>query len=210
MQPEMNMGIVDPYTHALDLLATYAQQSYENLYLAGRGHPNDWTGLFCARMRAHTNYHDAIKVIANKRVRGALDHAMTETLAMQIKALLGVHRPDLRVASEMTIPQKRVKPDISVWKEGKCLAAIECKVQMGWSRGAVAKDFTAREAKLVAAGVPSANIWHVVASQCNWERDTTANWGHRWLVIGEEYTGAWAKVTLVHDLERMYSALVAL
>ena len=204
------MGIVDPYTHALDLLATYAEQSYNNLYLTGPGQITDWTGLFCARMRAHTNYHDAIKTIANKRVRGALDHAMTETIAMQVRAHLGVHRRDLTVASEMTIPQKRVKPDISVWKDGKCIAAIECKVQMGWSRGAVAKDFSAREAKLTAAGVPSENIWHVVASQCNWERDDNANWGRRWLVIGEEYTGAWRKVTLVHDLERMYAQLVTL
>ena len=74
MRPEMNMGIVDPYTHALDLLATYAEQSYNNLYLTGPGQITDWTGLFCSRMRAHTNYHDAIKTIANKRVRGALDH----------------------------------------------------------------------------------------------------------------------------------------
>jgi len=210
MGPEMNMGIVDPYTHALDLLATYAEQSYDNLYLTGPGHPNDWTGLFCSRMRAHTNHHDAIKVIATKRVRAALDHAMTETIAMQVKALLGTHRRDLRVASELTIPQKKVKPDISVWKDDKCVAAIECKVQMGWSRGAVAKDFTAREVKLAAAGVPSGNIWHVVASQCNWERDGHANWGNRWLVIGEEYTGAWRKVTLIHDLERMYDTLVTL
>jgi hypothetical protein len=207
MKPEMNMGIVDPYTHMLDMMAVYVQQSYDNMEASP---DNDWTLLFCERMRAHTNLNDAIKGIANKRVRGSLDHAMTETLAMQMRALLSRKRPDLTVHSEKTIPRKGVKPDISVWKGEDCIAVVECKVQLGWSRGAVAKDFLAREAKLTGAGVPANNIWHVVASQCNWERDGNAKWGDRWRVVGLEYTGHWRPATVIHPLEAMYELLVRL
>ena len=207
MKPEMNMGIVDPYTHMLDIMAVYVQQSYDNMEACPE---NDWTLLFCERMRAHTNLNDAIKGIANKRVRGSLDHAMTETLAMQMRALLARKRPDLTVHSEKTIPLKGVKPDISVWRGEDCLAVVECKVQLGWSRGAVAKDFIAREVKLVGAGVSSANIWHVVASQCNWERDGNTKWGDRWRVVGLEYTGHWKPATVIHPLEPLYDVLVRL
>jgi hypothetical protein len=202
--------IIDLYTEELLKLAEAARVSLEGMET---GHVNllrsEWTKLFVSRMHAHTFYNDQIKGFANKRVRASLDHAMVETIAMQLKAYLRkIGRLDMVVHAEKSIPGSRCRPDVSVWIGERCVAAIECKVQLGWDRDNHEQNFTNREAALTAAGVPVGNVWHVVASQCNWVRGTTPRWGSRWLVVGEEYSGHWKPFgvgcTVIHPIDPMY------
>ena len=183
----------------------------ENLYCDGpmRVAENDWTTAFLRRMTAHAHLNRTIKMYAHKHVAGALDDAMVETLAMLLKAyLLAAGRSDLSVASEKTIYRKGLRPDVSVWQSGIAVpvAVIEAKVQMGWGRGNVAEGFRQREADLVAAGVPSGNIWHIVGTQSNWTRGDEIEWGSRWRVMVE---GPW-NGKRVHPLDPIFTAIAHL
>lgn len=200
----------DPYTDAL-LAAADALMQAENLYCDGpmRVAENDWTTAFLRRMTAHAHLNRTIKMYAHKHVAGALDDAMVETLAMLLKAyLLAAGRSDLSVASEKTIYRKGLRPDVSVWQSGSAapVAVIEAKVQMGWGRGSVAEGFRQREADLVAAGVPSGNIWHIVGTQSNWTRGDEIEWGSRWRVMVE---GPW-NGKRVHPLDPIFTTIAHL
>lgn len=204
--------MVDYYTRALDEMhalidITNAEYQTNPPLVTQCG----WTHAFVQRMYAHTRLLDHLKVAANKSVRASLDHSMVETLSMLLTSYLrGIGRNDLVVHAERTIPRKRVRPDISVWKGDACVAVVEAKVQMGWSRHNVEQSFIDREAELVAAGVPHANIWHVVASQCNWERKAHASWGSRWRVVAEQHTGAWQAPTILHPIDEIFVDIGAL
>jgi hypothetical protein len=202
--------INDPYTKALLELSNAAAESLAH----AEADPvsvvyNEWTKLFVSRMHAHTRYNDVLKEYANKRVRGSLDHAMVETVAMQLKAYLRkIGRLDMVVHAEKTLPGTGRRPDVSVWINERCVAVIECKVQLGWNRDNHERDFATRELALTSAGVPAGNVWHIVASQCNWSRSNNPRWGDRWRVIGEEYSGHWKPFgvgcTVIHAIDPVY------
>ena len=199
--------IIDLYTEELLTLADAARVSLEGMET---GYVDllrsEWTALFVSRMHAHTYYNDRMKGLANKRVRASLDHAMVETIAMQLKAYLRkIGRLDMTVHAEKTIPGTGRRPDVSVWIGDRCVAVIECKVQLGWNRDNHEPHFTLRETALANAGVPVGNVWHIVASQCNWERSNNPRWGDRWRVVGEEYSGDWKLVcTVIHPIDPVY------
>jgi hypothetical protein len=200
----------DPYTDALlsaadSMHATF--DAYCNVLMSAAN--NEWTEAFLRRMVAHDRLNRMAKMFANKRVSGALDDAMVETLAMLLRAHLHVaDRSDLSVEAERTIPKKGLRPDLSVWQSGvpAPVAIIEAKVQMGWGRGNVSETFLRREEDLVAAGVPAGNIWHVVGTQSNWSRDGNPNWGGKWRVVVE---GPWSGKRL-HPIDPIFSAIANL
>ena len=60
-----------------------------------------------------------------------------------------------------------IRPDISVWKNNKVVAIIECKTQLGWNRTRWEKDFRKRESKLKDK-FPHAKAFLVVLTSKNW------------------------------------------
>jgi len=169
----------------------------------------DWTVIWMERMSAQADLLNAMKVEASKRVRQALDHTQVETTAMLLKAYLRNINSPLIVEAERKIDKTKLRPDISVWRNRELVAVIECKTQMGWSRSRVAEDFHAREGKLYPLGPKE--VFHLVATQCNWTRGDEDEWGKRWLVVSDQPVEWWSLgAPILHRIEPMFAAIGAL
>jgi len=61
------------------------------------------------------------------------------------------------------IRQKKgnIRPDISVWKNNKVVAIVECKTQLGWNRDKWEEDFKKRVPKR--KGVLGSNVFKKLA-----------------------------------------------
>ena len=105
----------------------------------------------------------------DKRIRTAAADFFVETLAFYLKALVITHRLNAEVSVERVLQRKRgsIRPDISLWRGDTCVACIECKTQLGWSRDRWEAQFLEREQRLVAefAGAPT---FLVVLTGLNW------------------------------------------
>lgn len=57
-----------------------------------------------------------------------------DSVYLYLKAVLASRRTPAEVRSEepVTTAGGKIKPDISVWCGAACVAAVECKTQMGW------------------------------------------------------------------------------
>jgi len=57
-----------------------------------------------------------------------------DSVYLYLKAVLASRRTPAEVRSEepFTTAGGKIKPDISVWCGAACVAAVECKTQMGW------------------------------------------------------------------------------
>ena len=203
----------DPQTHALLMLAESVKQSHGWLR-SGLVQPdaqkNGWTNLLMERIAAQDAVLQAIRTCARKKVSAPLDAAMVDNIALLLTSYLHrAGRHDLIVSAERTIPRKRLRPDVSVWKADNNsvpVAVVECKVQMGWSRTDVEGQFETREKRLVGAGVPAENVWHVVGNQGNWARSRPedAAWGTKWCVL---HAGPWSKGTHLHPIEHIFESI---
>ena len=161
----------------------------------------DATRLILGRLAAYERLDTYIKTRIQKHLRGSLDHAMVETIAFFLRSYLKQNgKTHLDVHAEKTLNSKR--PDISVWKDGKAIASIEAKVQMGWGRSTVDAGFRKREQELLARGIPLDNQFTVVATQVNWERSTAPEWGNRWHVLTEG--GLSEDPRIIHPIENTF------
>lgn len=203
--------MIDPYTSALRASASEVARSLlwaENQERTGRLAANGWTRLWIERMAAHMALQAAIKRAARKAVRQSLDHAQVETTALLLQSYLAARGiTGVEVHAERMI--KSIRPDVSVWLDGKPLAAIECKTQLGWGRNHIVSGFEEREGVLASAGFN--RVWFLVATQCNWEQPPHLQWGDRWRVVSDEPVEHWGEATAIRDpIEPVFHAIAAL
>jgi hypothetical protein len=143
----------------------------------------DITKAILLRMKAYYNTQNKIKEFLNKRYLSAASDFFVETIAFYLKVILDIENIGLEVHSERQIRQKKgaIRPDISVWKNNKVVAIVECKTQLGWNRDKWEKDFKERESKLKDE-FPNAKAFLVVMTSKNWPGFPADN-----KKVGEQY-----------------------
>jgi len=129
----------------------------------------DITKAILLRMKAYYNTQNKIKKFLNKRYLSAGSDFFVEAIAFYLKLIFDKEGVDLAVHSERQIKQRRgtIRPDISVWKNDKIVAIIECKTQLGWNRDRWEQDLKKRETKL-RGEFPNADVFLVVMTSENW------------------------------------------
>lgn len=129
----------------------------------------DLTNAVLLRLRSYFLTQANIKGLLNKVYAAPAADFFVETICFFLMVVLKKIDPTLSVASEKRIMPKNgsMRPDITVWRDAKVVAAIECKTQLGWNRDGWLKDFEAREKKLKKEA-PGARMFLLVMSGSNW------------------------------------------
>jgi hypothetical protein len=85
-----------------------------------------------------------------------------DSVYLYLKAVLASRQSVATVRSEQPVKGRGgiIKPDISVWCGNTCVAAIECKTQMGWTRGQWEQNFIARQ-EILSGQEPPAEVFLV-------------------------------------------------
>lgn len=143
----------------------------------------DITKAILLRMKAYYDTQNKIKEFLNKRYMTAASDFFVETIAFYLKLIFNKEGIDFEVHSERQIVPRRgaIRPDISVWKNDKVVAIIECKTQLGWNRDKWEEDFKKRESKLKDE-FPNAKAFLVVLTSVNWSGFLDDN-----KKVGEQY-----------------------
>ena len=152
----------------------------------------DITKAILLRMKAYYDAQNKIKEFLNKRYLSAASDFFVETIAFYLKVIFDIEDIGLEVHSERQIRQKKgtIRPDISVWKNNKVVAIVECKTQLGWNRDKWEEDFKKRESKLKKE-FPNAKAFLVVMTSKNWSGFPADN-----KKVGEQYftlSSVWPK-----------------
>jgi len=129
----------------------------------------DITKAIILRMKAYYESQNKIKKFLNKRYRSAASDFFVESIVFYLKLTFDKKNIDFEVHSERQIIPRRkaLRPDISIWKNNKVVAIIECKTQLGWNRARWEKDFKKRESRLKDK-FPKAKAFLVVLTSENW------------------------------------------
>lgn len=161
----------DPFRDLWMSMPGVLVESYEQVI--GRGplplEGMDVTRAVLQRVSAFYEAQRAMKLFLGKRYAVAAADFLVETIAFYLKALAETHELNFDVASERQIRRKRgaIRPDISIWRDDRCLACIECKTQLGWKRHTWEDQFLEREKKLIAE-FTGASTFLVVLTGLNW------------------------------------------
>jgi hypothetical protein len=129
----------------------------------------DITHAVLLRLKSFFLTQDHIKRELGKVYAAPAADFFVETVCFFLKVVLEKLRPSLTVASEKNVIRKQgsMRPDISIWRGDKLIAAIECKTQLGWNRDGWLLDFEKRE-KQLALHSPSAKLFLLVLTGSNW------------------------------------------
>lgn len=121
------------------------------------------------RLRSFFLTQDLIKEELKKRYATPAADFFVETVVFFLCVALDKLAPNLEVASEKGIMQKAgaMRPDITVWKDGQVIAAVECKTQLGWNRNGWLNDFENREKRLQKV-YSNAKLLLLVMTGSNW------------------------------------------
>jgi hypothetical protein len=129
------------------------------------------TRAILLRLRAYYLAQEAIKALLGKRVAAAGSDFFVESLVFFLRVLNETHRLGVEVESEVALIKKRgsARPDITIRCDGRPIAIIECKTQLGWKRkGAWLMDFEARE-RLIHESFVEVPLFLVVMTEANFE-----------------------------------------
>lgn len=121
------------------------------------------------RLKSFFKTQNAIKLQLQKVYAAPAADFFVETVVFYLRVVLARLAPDLDVWSERSIVriQGALRPDISIWRQGEVVAAIECKTQLGWNRTGWLKDFELRESRLT-KDFPKAKLFLLVMTGSNW------------------------------------------
>ena len=130
---------------------------------------SDMTETILLRMKTYYEVNDKIKDFLNKKSVAHGSYFFVETVFFYLKLFLDKRRKNLEVHSERRLERIRgtIKPDISIWRNDRVLAIIECKTNLGWHRLEWEKDFRKRESKLKSI-FPKAKAFLLVLTSINW------------------------------------------
>lgn len=165
------MNIDEKYIETLENLHLTLKSSYDNYINSDIDIKSfEYSVALINRMKHYYKSQYEIKKFLEKRyITNGADY-FTEQLLFFIKIFLQKNNSDLVAISEKQIKPKRgaIRPDISIWKEDKVVAIIECKTQLGWNRHKWESDFNEREKKLHGE-FKNAKAYLVVLTGENWD-----------------------------------------
>ena len=153
-------------------------------------------------MKAYYDVQDKIKKFLNKRYLSPASDFFVEAIVFYLKVIFDIEDIGLEVHSERQISQKKgtIRPDISVWKNNKVVAIVECKTQLGWNRDKWEEDFKKRESKLKKE-FPNAKAFLVVMTSKNWSGFPDDN-----KKVGEQYftlSSIWPKNISLDKIDKV-------
>ena len=160
----------DEYAQALDNLSITLKDSYKQMKTLCKTDPDfSYTNTIANRMRVFYLMQWKTKVFLGKRIAQSGSDFFVETILFFLKLFNDVENPNLEISSERSVQRKRnsKRPDISVWRGSDLCAVLECKTQLGWSRGNWRADFESRELTLKEI-FPDVKMFLFVMSSCNW------------------------------------------
>jgi len=163
----------------------------------------DVTRAVLLRMSAF--YRSQLRMMAylDKRYMGAAADFFVETVVFFLKALAITHALDVDVEAERQVRRARsaMRPDISIWRGDRCLAAIECKTQLGWKRHNWEAQFTDREARIL-SDHEGARTFLLVLTAKNWGGfGTSPLLGEKYFVVANTWPAS-------IQFDRMEAALI--
>ncbi len=129
----------------------------------------DITEAVLLRLKSFFYAQEKIKRELQKGYAASAADFFVETVCFFLKVAFEQLNPSLDIASEKAIISRRgaLRPDISVWRDNKIVAAIECKTQLGWNRSKWQPDFESRERKLHQQH-KNAKLFLLVMTGSNW------------------------------------------
>jgi hypothetical protein len=160
----------DDFAELLDGYSLALQGSYEKLKTFDFSLDElDYSKLVANRVRAYYQAQDKTKNLLNKRKAQAGSDFFVETVLFALKLFNDSNNLGLEIVSEKALQRKRksITPDISLWRNGTCVAAIECKTQLGYQKFSWLSQFESREIKLQEI-FPEAKMFLLVMTSCNW------------------------------------------
>jgi len=175
----------------------------------------DITKAILLRMKAYYDTQNKIKEFLNKRYLSAASDFFVETILFYLKVVLDIEDIGLEVHSERQIRQKKkaIRPDISVWKNNKVIAIVECKTQLGWNRDKWEEDFKKRETKLKNE-FPNAKAFLVVMTSENWPGfpDDNKKVGKQYFTLSSTWPGKISEDkinnVIINPIEKLFKDIV--
>lgn len=159
------------YSRALQKLSAKLEKTLRKISKLGKLPLNGKTisAAIMLRMRGYYLSQHSVKRLLEKRYIGAASDVFVETVLFYLQALNSSHKLGLEVCSEKQVKPKRnaLRPDISLWKNGKVIAMIECKTQLGWNRHGWESDYLKRK-KALRKDFPNAKSFLLVMTGSNW------------------------------------------
>lgn len=175
----------------------------------------DITEAILLRLKSFMLCQEQIKEKLGKLYAAPAADFFVESVCFFLKVVLSKLDPSLVVFSEKNIIPKRgsIRPDISIWREGYVIAAIECKTQLGWNRDGWLGDFETRERKLV-EHFPSASLFLLVMTGSNWSGfNDDIRVGQKFFVLLNDtwpnnFESAMAEKLICHPIEALIAEIV--
>jgi hypothetical protein len=130
---------------------------------------NDITKAIILRLKTYYETQDEIASFLGKNSVSPASDFFVETVLFYLKLLLEQGKSKLNAKSEVRFDTKNgyMKPDISIWKNKKVVAIIECKTNLGFRRNKWESDFKSRTTELKTV-FPKAESFLLVLSSKNW------------------------------------------
>jgi hypothetical protein len=176
---------------------------------------DELTEAVLLRLKSFLTTQDAIKAGLNKVYAAPAADFLVETVAFYLQVALDGLAGNLQVASERNAIKRSgsLRPDISIWRGDKLLAAVECKTQLGWNRDGWLKDFEDRESRL-SEECPNAKLFLLVMTASNWPgfgNDTRV--GKQFFVLLEDTwprdIAEYSSKYVVHRIEQLIVELLS-
>lgn len=121
---------------------------------------------------------------------GSGSQFFADSVYMYLKAVLATNqsRGDVRSEHPVTTRGGTIKPDISIWRGNTCVAAVECKTQMGWRRREWEQDFNARQ-KILSQQDPPADVFLVSLTNRGGPKalETSELLGRRYFILARDW-----------------------
>ncbi len=124
------------------------------------------TQAILMRMSIYYLNHELNKAVLKKGKLQSASDFFVETVLYYLHKVL---KDKYTVFSEKTLAKGFV-PDISIWKDDKCIAIIECKTQLGYNRSGYL--FQHQERKCLLRKIyPEAKAYLLVMTNMNWGKN---------------------------------------
>lgn len=164
---EIEKEYIDAYkSQSIVLESIFRKAQRSNLTLDS----NEYTQCLIQRLKTYYETQNDIKTFLNKRYAAPAADYFVESVLYFLKLALEISNSKLEAHSERQITRSKnsIRPDISIWKDGKVVSIIECKTQLGWNRSNWKANFISREQKL-RDYFPDADAYLLVMTGNNWD-----------------------------------------
>lgn len=153
-------------------LMTYATAC--DAYAAGKLSSDEMQDSLCDYMDGAAGRGRALSAALNRTKEPPMADVFTEATNMLVDAIVrskNLKDKNLTVFSEknLRLPVGGFrKPDVSIWKDGKLLAAVECKTCLGHRRNDWLSDYDKRVTEFGTIGLPAEALILFVETEQTW------------------------------------------